>query len=274
VRSPPPPRSRMAMATTEMAKRVPGSLPVLAAVAIAATAAGAYAAVSAHRHTAAFSLTASPGHRWIVPGATARYRIYIHRRFAGPVRLRLTGVPRYATARVAFLGHSHGRVTLTVLTSLRTRARRYWLRMRATHGRLRAALRLSLIVDPRRSAHVTVAGNAIAPLWPGIPEPIDIALSNPGRTPVRVTGLTVAPTALTAPRATSARPCSLDDFTVQQFTGGYPIVVLAHSTRSLAIAGIPQSLWPQVEILNRSVNQNGCQGATLKLAYTATAGSR
>jgi hypothetical protein len=261
--------------STEMARRVRGALPALVGVAVSAAAMGAYAASSSNGRKPPFMMTARPGRLTVSPGAAARYLITVHRHhFGGRVRLHVSGVPRHAIARISFVRHSRRRAVLAVFTSPRTPQRRFGLRVRATHGRLQRSLRLTLIVDPPQPASVAISGHALAPLWPGVPEPIDIALANPNRSLAQVTGLEVALTGLTAPRATATRPCSLADFTVQQFRGSYPIVVPARSTRSLAVAGIAPALWPQVEIVNRSVNQDGCQDATIALSYRAAASTR
>jgi hypothetical protein len=258
--------------STETANRVGMAIPVLIALAAAAAALGAYAATAAHHRRPPFSLSVHRSHLTLPPGAIARYRITIHRHhFAGRIRLQVQGVPRYATARIRYVRHSRRRATLTIFTSLRTHKRQYQLRIRATHGRLHAALPVSLNVDPPRPASFTIAGDAIAALWPGIPVPVDLALANPNRSSISVTGLAVVVKSLTAPRATVHSPCSLEDFAVQQFTGSYPITVPGRTSQSLDLAGVARPLWPQVEIVNRAVDQDGCQGATITLSYTGRA---
>jgi hypothetical protein len=257
---------------TKTARRARGALPALVGAAVAATALGAYAAVSTHHRKAPFTIRATPASLTLAPGGIARYRITIYRHhFLGRVHLRVKGIPRRATARIAFVRHSRSRAVLTVFTSLRTRRRRYRLQVRATHGRLHAGLPFALTVDPARPARFTIAGDAIGPLWPGIPRPLDLALANPNNGPIQVTGLTVGIAGVTAPHATDARPCSREDFRVQQFTGNFPVTVPARSNRSLDLAGIPSPSWPQVEIINRAIDQDGCQGATLSLSYSGTA---
>ena len=61
------------------------------------------------------------------------------------------------------------------------------------------------------------------------------------------------------------------DSPIQQFAGAYPFKLAASRTRSLTDLGFPQSQWPQVGMVNRPVNQDGCKGATVTLKYTGTA---
>jgi hypothetical protein len=66
-------------------------------------------------------------------------------------------------------------------------------------------------------------------------------------------------------------PCGVNDFTVTQFTGSYGFVLPAAGDTSLSRLGLPPSSWPQVSMLNRPVNQDGCKDATLNLGFTGTA---
>ena len=58
---------------------------------------------------------------------------------------------------------------------------------------------------------------------------------------------------------------------MQQYSGTFPLTVPASSTRSLAQLGVQPAFWPQVSIINRPTDQDGCQGATVTLAYSGSA---
>jgi hypothetical protein len=50
----------------------------------------------------------------------------------------------------------------------------------------------------------------------------------------------------------------------------YPVVVPGSSTMTLAQLGVAATRWPQMRFPDRSVNQDGCKGATLTLAYAGS----
>lgn len=256
-----------------MQTRARWTLPALIGVAMLAAALGAYGAASLHsRRTRPFELSARPGRRWLTPGGTARYRIVIHRhRFAGRVRVRVRGAVARARTRLAFARHSRSKLVLIVRTGRKTPPGSYRLRVTGSYGHLSAALRLALRVTAPREAGFAASGDAMRSLEPGVLEPLDVTLENPNPRAIRITGLTVGVKALSAPRASDLHPCSLLDFAVWQFAGGYPLTVPASSKRTLSSLGVPSSLWPQVAILNRRVNQDGCQGATVTLSYSGNA---
>jgi len=119
-----------------------------------------------------------------------------------------------------------------------------------------------------------ITGNFPGPLEPGAPRAIDLQITNPNASPLVVTQLTASVRAVSAPQATASLPCTLSDFSVREFSGHLPLTVPASSTRSLAELGIPAAQWPQISLIDLSTNQNGCEAASLTLAYAglATAG--
>jgi hypothetical protein len=76
-----------------------------------------------------------------------------------------------------------------------------------------------------------------------------------------------------APRATGALPCTAGDFTVVQFAGAYPLRVGPQATVHLSDLGVAAARGPQLRMLDRPVNQDGCQGATVTLSYSGAATS-
>ena len=81
--------------------------------------------------------------------------------------------------------------------------------------------------------------------------------------------VTVTVSSVSAPAATAQLPCTTSDFAVTQFRGSYPFEIPAGNSalQSLGFAG---STWPTVRLVNRPVNQDGCQGATITIAYRGT----
>ncbi len=116
----------------------------------------------------------------------------------------------------------------------------------------------------------SIAGDASKLISPGVSVPIDLALTNPHDVEMTISGLQVVVREVSAPQADGAHPCTVDDFRVDQAPGGLELRVLAGETSTLRGLAVPRAGWPQVGMRDRSVNQDGCKGASLTLGYTAT----
>jgi hypothetical protein len=120
----------------------------------------------------------------------------------------------------------------------------------------------------QRGGKVLVIGAAQAPLRPGTSAPVALRLANPNSHAVQMNRVRVLVTRVVAPRADAAHPCTPADFTVQQM----PRLTLrlpARSSTDLAALGVPEESWPWLTMLNRPVNQDGCQDAELTLTFKA-----
>jgi hypothetical protein len=281
----------------------------LAAVvtALAALSPGPDAGYAAQSHHASakpsFSLGSAPGHAAVIAGSAAVYKISIRRaHFAARVTLKITSkLPKGASARLSVKSIRRSSSTLTVTTSRGMAPGSYRLKLRATAGKLTRSTSLTLSVAILRnngqtpigtaptgvassgasgtgagtanvqSPPFTIVGNAGSPLEPGAGVPIDLQISNPNNSPLVLTGLTAGVRTLIAPAATASLPCTLADFSVQQYSGSLALTVPASSTRSLAQLGVPSAKWPQISIIDRPTNQDGCKGASLTLAYGGAA---
>jgi hypothetical protein len=261
-----------------------------------------YAAQSHHPSAKqGFSLRTVPGHAAVVAGSAAVYRISIRRaHFAGRVTLKIASkLPKGASARFSLKSTRRSSSALTVRTSRGMAAGSYRLKLRATAGKLTRSTSLTLTVAILRnngqtpigtaptgvatsgasgtgtanvqSPPFTIVGNAGSPLEPGAGVPIDLQIINPNSSPLVLTGLTAGVRTLIAPAATASLPCTLGDFSVQQYSGRLALTVPASSTRSLAQLGVPAAQWPQISIIDRPTNQDGCKGASLTLAYGGAA---
>lgn len=219
------------------------------------------------------SLTATPRTVTISPLHAARYRIAIHRHhFRGRVTLGIIGrLPPGVRATFApRLAHGSGS-TLWVTATTRARRGHYRIRLRAVGDPSSARLSLSLTISAPTWARLPFAvGGSVSGLYPGEPGPLNLQLTNPNGTALKITGLGVSIERIHAPNATAALPCSLADFSLQQFGGYYPLYVPAMSSRKLDQLGIPSSEWPQVTVVDRPADQDGCRGASLSLAYSGT----
>jgi hypothetical protein len=115
-----------------------------------------------------------------------------------------------------------------------------------------------------------ISGNLSGLLAPGISRPLDLTLTNPNKKPISVTNLTVALSSITRTPAAVAHslPCGPADYRITQYGGTYPLTVPGNASRALSGLAVPQSIWPQVTLLDTATNQDGCKGATVKLAYS------
>ena len=119
------------------------------------------------------------------------------------------------------------------------------------------------------SAAFQIQGDATAPVSPGISVPLDLRFTNPHVEALSVTQLKVTMRKLTAPLADEDHPCSVKDYEVTQMDSAVEIMLPPSATTGLRDLDIPQKRWPQVGMIYGESNQDGCRGATLKLAYTA-----
>jgi hypothetical protein len=266
------------------AKIATRAMPATAAAAVAALSLGAYTGYAARsassRHKPTFALTASPARDTIAAGSTAGYRLSLHRRhFPWAINVRVQRpLPRGAAVQLAPSRTLSSRSTVTIRTRSWTPPGSYHLILRATHGSIRRQVVLTLTVaatSPGSSTvttalpRIAIAGNADVPLEPGVPDGINLQITNPNSVAVVVTRLTASLQSVRAPKATAALPCTLGDFALRQYSGPLPLTIPASSTRSLAQLGDAPAQWPQVSIIDRPTNQDGCQGATVTLAYNS-----
>jgi len=120
------------------------------------------------------------------------------------------------------------------------------------------------------SGPFTIEGSAIEPISPGVRAPLDVRLTNPHDFPMSVADLRVRVQKVSAPNADDAHPCAVGDFTVDQASSGLQITVAVRATSALSNLGVSSAKQPHVGMLNRPANQDGCKGASLTLAYTAS----
>lgn len=114
-----------------------------------------------------------------------------------------------------------------------------------------------------------IAGDAAVPLRPGLSSPIDVLIDNERGGAMEVFALVVEIEAIDAPYATASLPCTVDDFAVTQMTDEIPVD--SDSAITLSELGWDESRWPQLRMLDTSLNQDGCVDATIELSYSAVA---
>lgn len=118
-------------------------------------------------------------------------------------------------------------------------------------------------------APIALAGNATTPISPGVSAPLDVVLTNPYASAVTVTALRTTVLGVDSPNADELHPCTAGDFVIEQSLIGLEVTVPAGATATLGSLGVPTASWPQVGMVARSVNQDGCKGASVTLDYAA-----
>jgi hypothetical protein len=116
----------------------------------------------------------------------------------------------------------------------------------------------------------TIDGDSTEAMSPGLTVGIDVHLTNAHRQEMLVSHLAVAMESVSAPEADPLHPCSVADFTIVQPAADLLATVPAHTTSSFSALGVAEDRWPRVGMLDRSVNQDGCQGALVTLAYSGS----
>lgn len=132
-----------------------------------------------------------------------------------------------------------------------------------------------LIGSPREQAAPTVTtfaigGDATEELSPGVTVSLDLELTNPHGRPLEVSDLRVRLMRVEGPNSSAGRPCTERDYSLGQAPSDLRLTVAPNSTISLSRLGVEPASRPHVGMLDLTVNQDGCQGATLTFRYTAT----
>lgn len=116
----------------------------------------------------------------------------------------------------------------------------------------------------------SITGDTTVLISPGVSARLDLTVTNPHNQRLTVRGLTVTLPTVTAPNAHAAHPCTIADFQIVQLPRSVVITVPAKTTKSLSALGVAANRWPRLTMIDSAANQDGCKGATLTLAYTAT----
>ncbi|MEV8146812.1 hypothetical protein AB0O52_01535 [Arthrobacter sp. NPDC080073] len=224
------------------------------------------------------TLQLAPTSRSATQGTSASYNVVVQPSggFSGNVSLSATGLPPGATASfspaVVAAGPGSGSATLNVSTTSATPLGTYSLSLKGNSGTLQSAVVvISLTVTAGQHQPFTISGGPAGVLAPGYSVSVDLQLANPGNNNINVTGLTVSITGITrtAQAVANNRPCNPSDYVITQFSGSYPISAPPGNS-SLSTSGFSANQWPQIKMLNSSLNQDGCKGATLQLSYSGT----
>jgi hypothetical protein len=222
----------------------------------------------------------SPLTRLVAPGDVVDFGIQVRRR--GRSRVRLSLLDQVPGANASLIPPStKGSTAVLRVSTAGAPSGGYRIRLLARSGKRSATAAVNLVISSPRSSlpqpsntseptSFTISGDLTTPLEPGSSAPLDLALANPDPGEIAISNLAVTLTGVSGPHVDATHPCGIEDFSVTQFSGAYGFKVPAASTRHLDELGIPPAQWPQVAMLDRPVNQNGCKGASLSFSYTGT----
>jgi hypothetical protein len=147
----------------------------------------------------------------------------------------------------------------------------------------KAELMIATAAGPRQATGVVVqldvqssrrtfgfSGDLGAPLSPGATVPLNLSISNPNNESLPLNGLSVSITGISRTQAAVAAelPCTPGDYAISNYSGPYPLTIPAGHNNSLQSLEIPPALRPKIAMLVTTLNQDGCKGAALQLAYS------
>lgn len=138
-------------------------------------------------------------------------------------------------------------------------------------GNVSSAIFYSWKVAAGSLQEFTINGDGTSPLFPGAPaQPINLRFTNTNTSALSVMSLTVTIQSVNAPNATALHPCSTSDYVVAPYSGTYPFTMPSGSS-TLQSIGIPNTKWPTIRMVETNINQNGCAGASITVAYLGSA---
>ena len=114
-----------------------------------------------------------------------------------------------------------------------------------------------------------ITASPTEPMAPGVRVPLDLLLKNSNDTKMSVTDVEVTVQKVEAPNSSDRLRCLVGDFSVEQAADGIDLTLPPGTTRTLSALSLPSTQWPKVGMRNTSVNQDGCKGASLTLAFSA-----
>lgn len=212
-----------------------------------------------------FTMIMSPPSATVIDGEATTYDLDINRGLlAGPIALKVEGVPQFATATVtpglSILGN---KAKIKISTATNVVPGIYLIKVKGTALLASATASAYLIVQPITYPNFPITGTPDRTLAPGSEAgAINLSLTNPFNAAMTVTGLGVTVTGTNKPG------CGASNYAVQAYGGPSSLVIPPNSTRTLQQLGVARAQWPQVRMLNLPVNQDACKGAAVGLQYS------
>ena len=226
--------------------------------------------------TGSLAMTASPASSTISPGSSAVYGVTITRtNLTAAVTFTLTGaLPTGATYAFTPSSTTGNTSSLQVDTKSTTPTGTYSLNLVASGtdvgGVTRTASAAVTLVVSTKGKDFAISGDLVGLLAPGLSRPLNLTLTNPNNQNIAISNLTVTIKSVTKAAHAPAGACSTSDYAVTQYSGPYPLSAPANGSATLSSLGVASSKWPQVRMLDTALNQDGCKGATVTLAYSGS----
>lgn len=239
---------------------------LLVLVAVSLLLGGAVTGSSAVTTLPGFQITNTSGNVNVTAGGVASYTIGITRtRFTKAVSFSILGIPPDSTATFTPSSTTGNATLLKITTTISTPPGAYFPIVTGRSGTFASSSTfVHITVSGPRKPPFVISGNVDVPLSPGITGHINLALSNPNDVALDVSALSVSLT------GTSKPGCTASNFTVGQYSGTYPLVIPAESSRTLAQLGVPRANWPTLGMIDLSTNQDICKNISLTLAYSGS----
>jgi hypothetical protein len=213
-----------------------------------------------------FSVAVSPATINTPAGTVATYAITVTRTtFAGAITFGVTGAPANAGTTFSPASTSGNTTSLQISTSSATTLGSYTLVITGTSGTASAQASAQLTVSAAQGGTpFTIGGTLDRLLAPAVTGSLDLSLTNPNAQTLSITNLTVTIA------GTNKQGCAAaGNYSVVQFSGAYPLVVPAHSMRTLSQL-TAATTFPKITMNNLATNQDPCKGAVLSLSYSGT----
>lgn len=228
--------------------------------------------------SSSLTMSATPASVTMAPGATAVFTVQLARtNFPGSVTFAVQGgLPSGAQATFTPNPTTGNSSALQITTAATASDGSFTLYLVSSGkdpgGTTRYAYASVGLVIAKAGNPFTISGNLSGALAPGLSRPLDLTLANPNKKPLSVTNLTVTVKTVTRTAYAIAhnQPCTTADYAVTQYSGSYPLTVPGNGSASLSGLGVSTSARPKVSMLNTALNQDGCKGATLALAYSGS----
>lgn len=219
-----------------------------------------------------FTLTPVPASGVMSEDDELSYSIAIERTggFTGPVTFSLGQLPKNVTGTYYPSPATGDEATIELTSTENPKPGTYPLTVTGTAAidgaQVSRSASIQLIVEEKKPFQIT--GAPSHELVPGVAAPVELILSNPHNFPLEVTEVAVA-----VGHQTSKAACDgVENYSVDQMTGVYPLVLPAGASRTLTQLGIADDDKPAVRMNDLiSTNQDGCKGASVYLSYSGMA---
>ncbi len=230
--------------------------------------------------TKGVTVQVNPVSRTVDQGDSVTYTLSLtaNNGFSGSVTPAISGLPASTTAAfaptsVSLASGKTATVTLTVATTATTPDGKADLTIGGTIPAAAGvsqptAVVVQLMVQSSNKTF-SISGNLGTQLTPGATVPLNLAIANPSNKSLALNSLSVTITAINRTEAALAArlPCTAADYAVTNYSGPYPLTVPTGPS-SLKSIGMDEAKWPKIAMLDTTLNQDGCKGATLQFSYS------